>query len=138
MSFCPQQTVRFPDIDNVHRLFRIGPEYQPTCPPAIQSHMLGEKRILPSLTCMLADGRYRFFAVHPRRNVREVLDSMLTISGDTIGFQLIERTDGTALVTAYYNQILGSRWLAIVDPNTLFDDRLRAKWIDALDDEETP
>lgn len=100
--------------------------------------MSGEKRIQPALSCTLANGDYRFFEARPRRRVRETLETMLTISGDTIGFKLIERTDGTALVTAYYNQIIGSRWLAIVDPNNLFNERLRDRWIAAIDDEETP
>ena len=124
----PDQVVRFPDIDNLHRLFRIGPEYRPTSPNNILPRQAGGKRIHPSLRCRLASGEYRFFAAYPRKNVCDVVEAMLNVDGDTIGFELLERSDGTALVTAYYNQILGSRWLAVVDPHNLLDDRLRAKW----------
>ena len=92
----PDQVVRFPDIDNLHRLFRIGPEYRPTSPNEILPRQAGGKRIHPSLTCRLASGEYRFFAAYPRKNVCDVVEAMLDVDGDTIGFELIERSDGGA------------------------------------------
>ena len=44
---------------------------------------------------------------------------MLLLDNDTMTFQITERSSGTALVTIQYSLILGSRWLAIIDPATI-------------------
>lgn len=48
-----------------------------------------------------------------------IKEQMLSIPGDSIFVSVAVRDDGTALVTFSYNQILGSRWIAIVPQDTL-------------------
>jgi len=48
-----------------------------------------------------------------------IIESMLMITGDNIWFEIIGYEDGTALVVANYNVILGSRWLAVIDAATI-------------------
>lgn len=48
-----------------------------------------------------------------------VTESMLKLDNDTIYFKIIGYDDGTALVTADYNIILGDRWLAVIDASTI-------------------
>lgn len=45
--------------------------------------------------------------------------TILHVPNDSIYFELIRRDDGTALVTAQYNVIIGSRWLAVIDAATI-------------------
>ena len=55
---------------------------------------------------------YRFFEVDPAPWLVEWIgQNMLPVNHDTIGFGATERKDGSVLVTARYNLILGSRWL---------------------------
>ncbi len=42
-----------------------------------------------------------------------------------LNFQIVERCDGTALVTLHYNQISGSRWIALIPASELDGRRLR-------------
>jgi len=44
---------------------------------------------------------------------------MLPVDYDSIYFTINARDDVTALVTAQYNQIIGSRWLALIDANSI-------------------
>ena len=48
-----------------------------------------------------------------------VRDNMLPVDYDSIYFTVTDRGDGTTLICAQYNQILGSRWLAFVDTDTV-------------------
>lgn len=41
-------------------------------------------------------------------------DNLISVDYDTIGFSLVAWEDGTVLVIARHNQIIGSRWLAIL------------------------
>lgn len=40
--------------------------------------------------------------------------NMIDIDYDTISFKIIVRGDGTGLVVAYHNAILGDRWLGVL------------------------
>ena len=48
-----------------------------------------------------------------------VRDHMLPVDYDSIYFQAVNRGDNQTLITAQYNQIIGSRWLAIVETDTM-------------------
>lgn len=45
-------------------------------------------------------------------------ETMIKVDYDAIYFHIVIRTDG-ALVLAQYNQIIGSRWIALIDPATI-------------------
>lgn len=49
----------------------------------------------------------------------EIKSNMLHGSGDTIHFRVVVWDDGKALVMAEYSQIVGSRYLAIIDAATI-------------------
>lgn len=51
--------------------------------------------------------------------VEWISENMLNISHDNIYFEAILRNDGSCLLVAQHNQIIGSRYLAYLDPETL-------------------
>ncbi len=58
--------------------------------------------------------------VKPRKAVIYAIgESMIMSDGYTFHFEVVARGDGTALVLAKYDQIIGSRWLAIVHAETV-------------------
>lgn len=58
--------------------------------------------------------------VTPRKAVRAIIaELMVAIEYDCIGFEVIHRQDGTALVTANYNKIGGNLHLAVIDGKTV-------------------
>ena len=56
----------------------------------------------------------RSLDVKPRPELAEMLDEMM-LDGLPFSYRITVRESGTALITAEYTQIIGSRWLAIVD-----------------------
>ena len=63
---------------------------------------------------------YRSFWVRPTpRLVDFITRHMFLLDDDRKYFEVVERVDGTALILAKYNQILGSRWLTIVPTDSL-------------------
>lgn len=54
-----------------------------------------------------------YWNVTPTSVVAKILDGMMKDVG--MSFQIVIRESGTALVTARYDQIIGGRWLAIID-----------------------
>ena len=51
--------------------------------------------------------------VRPSAAVRQIIDHMSKELG--LAFEIVVRDTGTALVTISYNQIIGGRWVAIID-----------------------
>jgi hypothetical protein len=67
------------------------------------------------------DGSYGSIYVMARKELEEyVRANMIRIEHDSLYYEIIEYDDGTALILVQYNQILGNRWLAIVDAKTLW------------------
>ena len=64
--------------------------------------------------CAASEG-VRAMQVKPTARTQKVLDSML--QDLRITFMITLRGSGTALITAEYTEIIGSRWLAIIDAN---------------------
>ncbi len=59
-------------------------------------------------------------AVKPNAAVIDfVKNNMLPIVEDHIHFEIIDRGEGESLVTASYNKIIGSRWLALIKTSTV-------------------
>lgn len=59
-------------------------------------------------------------SVEPTQAVVDFIKvAMLPTAHDTIGFEIVFRDDGTALVLARNNQIIASRWLAYIDAATV-------------------
>ena len=56
---------------------------------------------------------YGQWNVRPTPAVKAVIDRMQ--QGVGLFFKIVMRDSGTALVTAVYDQIIGGRWLAIID-----------------------
>ena len=64
-------------------------------------------------------GAYRHKrAVLPQWLIDWCQENMLPVNYDSIYFTVTIRDDG-ALICAQYNQIIGSRWLALVDADTV-------------------
>jgi hypothetical protein len=58
--------------------------------------------------------------VRPRKAVIDAIgERMIMSDGYSFHFEVVARGDGTALVLAKYNQIIGSRWLAIIHAETV-------------------
>ena len=51
--------------------------------------------------------------------IKAVKENMLAIDYDRISFDIIVYNDMTALVVAHYSQILGSRWICLIDSETI-------------------
>jgi hypothetical protein len=60
------------------------------------------------------------FHASPKKVVIEALEkTLIIVNYDTIYFEIVDRGGGNALVIAKYNHIIGSRWLAFIDPRTI-------------------
>ena len=53
------------------------------------------------------------------RAYEAVLDATIRVAYDTISYEIIVWNPAEALVVAKHNMIIGSRWLAIIDPLTI-------------------
>lgn len=109
----------FSDLFSEHRLCQIA------CPMPLSpfpSLPLGNrKRKGSKIGSYLATN-----AGHPSAHVRPSPDlvtflraNMIDVDYDSIYFRAIHRGDGTTLVIAQYNQIIGSRWLALLQTSDL-------------------
>jgi hypothetical protein len=59
------------------------------------------------------------FAIEPTSELLDLMDDMLRIDKDSIYFELIVYTDNTAMLIAKYNLIIGSRWIAMIDVDSI-------------------
>ena len=60
------------------------------------------------------------FNIKPTNKLIEIAkQSMLSIDYDQIYFRLMLYSNGTAMLIAQYNQIIGSRWIAMIDINSI-------------------
>ncbi len=76
--------------------------------------------VLSSSCSVRRPDAWQFLQVKPRDGMVEWIEkNMLLLDCDTISFEVVVRDDGTALLLAHYSQIIGSRWLALVDASTL-------------------
>lgn len=67
-------------------------------------------------------GRRRSLAVKPAQNLVDwITVTMIFIDCDRLYFDVVVRDRGNALVTVKYNRIIGSRWIASIDPRTIPD-----------------
>lgn len=67
---------------------------------------------------MSGRGGHESFYVTPTSMVTDYIASNMLAIGDRLHFEIVNRSDG-ALVIVSHGKILGSRWLAMVDPSTL-------------------
>jgi hypothetical protein len=69
-----------------------------------------------STYCAVSAPKFRgSLCVRPTQRVMDCIAAeMLVIDDDRIYFEIIDRGNGTALVVAKYNKIIGSRWLALI------------------------
>jgi hypothetical protein len=64
---------------------------------------------------------------------RALTHFMLMIRGDRITFNLVAWNENQAVVCAHYGQILGSHWIAIIDPYSIPEEVLRDTAVPARD-----
>ena len=70
----------------------------------------------------LEESKYNSFEVMPSdKLVRLIKETMIPIEYDEIAFEIIIYNDKTAMLIARYNQIIGSRWIAMIDLKSIPD-----------------
>jgi len=75
---------------------------------------------LSSFCSVSGGGERRHFDLKPHgRLVELVKENMMLLPDYTINLEVHIYEDGLALVSAHYNQIIGSRWIALVDAGTV-------------------
>lgn len=98
------KSVELPEVRRLDELFE---EIRPI------EDVLDHKRPVGFSYCGVSP-QHRSLDVKPRPELAEMLDGMM-LDDLPFSYKIIIRKSGTALITAEYTQILGSRWLAIVD-----------------------
>ena len=101
----------FPDVDDLSALFNeISPDKQPGL----------------AYCSVSAPGRTSAWVRPTAQAVAYVEKNMIALVGGSVHYKLIVRDDDSCLVTAEYDHIIGSRWLALV-PATEVDKYLPEK-----------
>ena len=103
------KTLAFPDMTDFSELFG---NQEPK-----QNYEFAEKSVISNW--LLFSDHHSEYRQPTDKTLQYVRANMLPVDYDSIYFEVINREDGTSLVTAKYNQILGSRWLAFVDTETI-------------------
>ena len=97
---------------------RNGEVARPDLVPA--PRMIGENEIGPYCSINANGERYRGVAVIARDEVLEVVAPRIVTPDDRLSFKVIEHVDnGRALVILEHNHIIGSHWLAYIDPASI-------------------
>lgn len=109
----PERTVAFPDVTDFRFLFDSWTTDKAQAPAPVRVKSL---EIGPFLH--FRSHKPALWVTPTEHVVLAILDRTIHIE-DRMSFEVVERGDGTALVTAHHGQIIGSVWLAIVDANTL-------------------
>jgi hypothetical protein len=109
--------VAFPDIRTFAELF-------PIMTTERQAHPWDSAEVSNWIQVRSPDGYAHGYAVLPQWLIDWIQENMLAVPHDSIYFQVIVRDDVSALVTAQYNQIIGSRWLALIDANSVTLDKV--------------
>ena len=130
------KTLNWPLIDRWDELFSAYSLDKATAPAAHTFAITGEKypcTIGPYMTTRYAHGTYTLAngytgsayvhgpAVYVRLHddkAREAYESTIGIP-DGMHFQLIQWNDREAVIILSHGQIIGSRWLAVIDPATI-------------------
>jgi len=95
-------------LPEVRRLDELFEEVRPV------EDVMRHKRPEGFAYCGVGSPYHRSLDVKPRPELAEMLDGMM-LDGLPFSYKIVVRSSGTALVMAEYTQIIGSRWLAIVD-----------------------
>lgn len=75
---------------------------------------------LSSFCSVSGVGEHACLDVRPRQAVTDMIGEKMMLGDQyVINLEIIVREGGTALVTAHYNLISGSRWLAIIHADTI-------------------
>jgi len=118
--------ISFPKAKKFSDLFTIVPKGTRGVPWRFEdySFITGKKRwetipIGPYLSVRNPD--FRSFSVRPHDFVVEHIKKNMLPAGpnDTINFEIVIRSPRQALVVASNSVIIGSRWLALIDPRTI-------------------
>ena len=105
--------VAFPYIRTFAELF-------PVLTDRRQAHAFGNSSEISNWVQIREPAKYSHTrAMLPQWLIDWLQENMLAVDHDSIYFQVIVRDDQHALVTAQYNQIIGSRWLALIDTNSV-------------------
>jgi len=118
----------FPEVKNLSDLFESAEVRKPSGHSEKIKIWKGEDPHDPNAETYLTDycqvryvdGGFGSLRLKPRERVVEYIDNnMIKIAYDTIHFEIVVYDDGTALVLVKYSQIIGSRWLAMVDASAV-------------------
>lgn len=82
-------------------------------------HRFGEAAQVLSHCSVTEPENRRTLDVQPMPGVLIAIEKSMISSDYRIDFEVVFRDNGTALVLARYDRILGSRWIAIVDASTV-------------------
>ena len=77
-----------------------------------------EANIIGGYLTVSGRGGHESMTVTPSPALVTWLSENMLALGDSISFEIVVRSDG-ALVIAKHSKIIGSRWLAMIDPNTI-------------------
>ena len=111
------RTVLFPDVETFSGIFE-GVDPGKKIVAVIQSDYDKKAKMGISNFVSLSSGGS--FYASPKKEVLQLIErNMVIVAYDEIYFKIVIRSKNSALVVAQHNQIIGSRWLAIIDPKTV-------------------
>ena len=114
----PFQGKEFSEIfDSVERWER-GPVPPAPMPDIVlETPDRNDLRISPCMRISSHDGRFAVADAMPTDELVEYIrTNMLALENGRIHFKAVIRKDGSVLLTAVYETILGSRWLTVLSP----------------------
>lgn len=115
IPYTPKE-VYFKDLENPAELFSLAPAEYPKPGGPHKRYKLGNNNEL-SLHVTVRDNRpeakpLSYFELLPSRKlISWIRENMLSIDYDTKYIEIVVRDDGSMLIIASYNLILGNRWL---------------------------
>jgi len=74
--------------------------------------------VVSPLCTITGNGDFRYMWARPSAAVLEYLGRSIVVP-DRLDFEIVVRSPDEALVVARHNRIIGSRWLALIDPRTI-------------------
>lgn len=112
--FPQSKPIHFPAATTLSDLFESF-EIRPAAESS-KTVFIGDDWLLDHGGSIRGVGGFRCFHATPKQEIVEwVKSNMLRVEYDTIYFEITIRSDGTALICAKYNQIIGDRYLAVID-----------------------
>jgi hypothetical protein len=114
MTSAALREIHFPEATSLSDLFDEVTPRKATDPPKTECFE-GTTATLCLGASLREPGGYRFFHVRPKAAVKAfIAERMLLSDYEQIYFEFVHTANDQLLVVAKYNQIIGSRWLALL------------------------